>query len=732
MLGDAMRRALLAAVGVVALVCGGSSALAQGAAGVARPHPASAASAGTRTVELITGDRVQLRDDHGRVTGRLLAANRHGVAGGIRISRVGGHTYAIPAAALPYVGTSIDRSAFDVDALAAAERGGRLPLRVTYGSAKHPAVPGLTVTGGSGRTATGYLTTDSARAFGKALVAQWRAGTDVLFGGISNIGLDAPVAPSKPVARPDYPQVTLIIKMLDQNGKPVQDGFVTLVNVDDVDRYNGDVPVVNGEARASVPLGNYSALGDIEDYNETTNVFTVYQPIVADYQVKATGQTLTVDARRTVPLGIRTPRPATISTLVTDWARGDAKGGSTGSSWIMDGNFEMYVSPTPAPKIGQLRWMTAWTLSGTPAHGLPYTYDATFEQADRVAADQTYRVQNPAVVDARYYTDGPTRPALFTRGPSYSYPYFFFSEFLPATSPLHRIEYVSGPPGVGWYASLLANPTEDDPFDGDVEDGTRLLPAGSTYRADWLRGPIVPGANAPAGAEPYIYCFTCRTATRLGIVLAPVTDSDPAHNGYVSAPEHGHVAHFRLYRNGKLIDNEYDSAGGAFPVPKAASTYRVIDNVQRGASGFVGSTSSTIDVTFRSAAGAGTTPPPGWTCLSHGACTVLPMLQAHIPLPTDLTGHLPVGASVTAVHIDHAPGAATSTIRTAGLQLSFDGGKTWRSAPLITLGHGQFRAVLVNPRTQAGHWASLRVTATDAAGGKLVETVANAYSVSSS
>src|SRR5882757_5242149 len=141
-----MGRVVLAAVAAVALVAGAS---AQGAPAAPRPLSVAVPSAATRVVELITGDRVQLD------RGGLIPANRHGIAGTLRLSRIGGHTYAIPAAALPYVGTSIDRSAFDVDALAAAERGGRLPLRVTYGSAEHPAVPGLTVTGGSGRTATG-------------------------------------------------------------------------------------------------------------------------------------------------------------------------------------------------------------------------------------------------------------------------------------------------------------------------------------------------------------------------------------------------------------------------------------------------------------------------------------------------------------------------------------------------------------------------------------------------
>jgi hypothetical protein len=152
--------------------------------------------------------------------------------------------------------------------------------------------------------------------------------------------------------------------------------------------------------------------------------------------------------------------------------------------------------------------------------------------------------------------------------------------------------------------------------------------------------------------------------------------------------------------------------------------------VLRGQDNFLGSTSATVDVTFRSAADSGAQLPAGWKCESTGKCTVLPMLQAKIPLPTDLTGHLPVGTSVTALNVGHVPGAAPSAIRSVALQTSFDGGKTWRKARTVGSG-GRYRAVLVNPAAQAGHRATLRLVVTDAAGGKLVETVSNAYSVGS-
>jgi len=722
-----MRTALLASAGLIgALVF----APAQSATGSVADQPSAT------MVRLITGDRVLLGSTQEPL---LLPADRHGVAGSMRLTQQRGHLYAVPAVAAPYIGRSLDLSLFDLTALATAERNGRLPVRVSYVAGARPVVPGLTLTDRNGKT--GYFTTASARAFGRALVAQWESDhrpghrvTAALFGGVTDIGLDVPETPAK-VAGPNYPQVTLNIKVLDPDGKPAANGDVQLVNVDDRDRFNVDLRIVDGVARASVPLGNYSALAEVDVENGATHSFMAYQLTAADYRVAGDRQTLTLDARNAVPVAIRTPRPATATTTTTVWARNDSRGGRVSSSELYGEGARVYVTPTSKPKIGQLHWLTVWTLSGAPGRGLSYTYDATFEQANGIAANQTNRIANAQVarVDSRYYTDGPSRPAVFSRSPDYPYPYRFLSELLPATSPLHRIEYVVSPPNASWEGFLLDTPADTDPMGigipAEVDDGVRSLPAGSTHRVDWLRGPISPGAPTPGGAESGWTCPTCRTARSLTVDLAPVTDTTATHNGYVGLPSGGHAARFRLYRDGKLMHDEYDATGGTFTVPTASATYRMIDHVLRGQDSFLGSTSSTVDVTFRSAAGSGGTLPRGWSCESPGKCTVLPILQARIPLPTNLTGQLPVGRSVTAVNVDHVPGATHSAIRSVVLQTSFDGGKTWRKARILAPGGGKFWAVLENPRAQVGNWATLRLVVTDAAGGKLVETVSNAYSV---
>jgi hypothetical protein len=70
----------------------------------------------------------------------------------------------------------------------------------------------------------------------------------------------------------------------------------------------------------------------------------------------------------------------------------------------------------------------------------------------------------------------------------------------------------------------------------------------------------------------------------------------------------------------------------------------------------------------------------------------------------------------------HAP------ITSATVAVSFDGGATWQ--PAVVGGHdGQYTVAWKNPASAAGTSPDLRVTATDAAGGSITQTITNAYTI---
>ena len=215
--------------------------------------------------------------------------------------------------------------------------------------------------------------------------------------------------------------------------------------------------------------------------------------------------------------------------------------------------------------------------------------------------------------------------------------------------------------------------------------------------------------------------------------FAPYVDTTPGHGGTFDLTSENQVAGtFTLYRNGTRIDDQVNSAGDFVTVPRGTATYRAVTTVHRSVGGFHTSTDTTEDVTFRSGATTGATAPPGWLCPNDAPCTVLPVLSATVPLPTDGYSRLPVGHTTVTFSVGYNQQARTAPIGGVSFATTTNGGSTWHALPVTSLGHGQYRVTLANAAASAGHGVGIRVGAVDSAGGKLVETVQNAYLVARS
>ena len=125
-----------------------------------------------------------------------------------------------------------------------------------------------------------------------------------------------------------------------------------------------------------------------------------------------------------------------------------------------------------------------------------------------------------ARINARYYADGGSRDTYFGRGAFYPFQVFVTTSFFPLATPVARTEYVYAPRGARWAASLLAAPNDDDPFQGEVDDGDRAYPGGTSRTVDWLRGPQAPGIQAQTSDERFYFCSACRDAKNLVLVFA--------------------------------------------------------------------------------------------------------------------------------------------------------------------------------------------------------------------
>jgi hypothetical protein len=119
---------------------------------------------------------------------------------------------------------------------------------------------------------------------------------------------------------------TLIVKAKGVDGKPLAQGEAVVMNVDNGLKYFGFVGIENGEARISVPKGNYDAIADDFEFefDDATNKATIRLATVGNYKVTGAGQTMSIDwarppssprsACRSRPPSVRAPSPGIAST----------------------------------------------------------------------------------------------------------------------------------------------------------------------------------------------------------------------------------------------------------------------------------------------------------------------------------------------------------------------------------------------------------------------------------
>src|SRR5258708_7741479 len=310
---------LTAGVAVAAAAGAAVTTTASPAAAVTATAAARAALADQRPVFLVTGQLITTGT--AGPAGVSIPAGAPGQDAGPagrweRLGR-GGRPGVLPVPAVPFVGRGLDPGLFQPAALAKAESGGRLPVRVGY-SGTVPALPGVRITTSGNGTAAGYLTAAGARRFGAALARQYATdhargsyGRDGLFGGGVDIALAGEPAPV-PVPVPAVPMHTLTVSATNLRGRPDTGGLVTGLNVDNPTRFYAPGEHTNffyhGIAKFSVPAGHYWAVG----------VFTSgtgrSERVVVLPQFTVGGATTVHLAERSASsqIGFTTPRPAAL------------------------------------------------------------------------------------------------------------------------------------------------------------------------------------------------------------------------------------------------------------------------------------------------------------------------------------------------------------------------------------------------------------------------------------
>ncbi|MGR6919921.1 S8 family peptidase [[Actinomadura] parvosata] len=238
----------------------------------------------------------------------------------------------------------------------------------------------------------------------------------------------------------------------------------------------------------------------------------------------------------------------------------------------------------------------------------------------------------------------------------------------------------------------------------------------------WFKAPLVPGAaDVPSGHPVALPCGLCRDGDRF-VPGEQWRDSDSRHysdpNPVTSAP--------KLFVDDQGAATIQGYRPRYFTVPGRAGTYRLEST---DTTGRILSRRVTTTTSFASTPPAGT--PRGYTCSSGKECAFQPALQFAYDLPLDLLNRAASGKHFAF----ELRAGAHSTLRRApevkrvAVEYSVDDGATWRPAKRVTSrGDGRYRVEVTHPAlADTSGYVSLRVTASDEAGGSATQTIERAY-----
>lgn len=755
----------------------GAGGPAASAARTAAAHPAEA-------VTLITGDKIQLDPQGGSATPAGGGASQD-----FTQFSFGGDQYAVPDEAVPYLGSVLDPRLFDVSYLARAHLGAgkaAIPVTLTYHGAKVPAVPGMRVTKTQAGTATGSISPGQGSQLAALLAAHWRAGPASLTG-LGRLSLappsSAPPLPASPFTAgagaltssgngsAGLPYHRLTLKLIGPDGKPATAGIGFLMNVQSsalaavkVDSLIGDV------ISFSVPAGTYSiAFNVLTPHQGTSRGYD--SALVVKPQLALTGdQTVTMDARTTVPYQAQlsgTTAPAARLDVLR-YERADASGTAPLESFGLfatagDGIIPTNMSATPTAPVtqGTLAFTEIAELKGSASDP---TYTLLFPSDGKIPSSLSHQVPVADLTTLHntiYDTANSACPA-HTLGFNVTQPWSdtpaIQAQYAVPTGA--RTDYVyDADPSLDRWQSYATASADGDCYRFYSSDPVQVRPGG-VISQDYGKGPFVP---SPAAAQPEDFlvgsatwdktvrvCVACRQGDLASVTIPTFADSGQHYATESVMWRSAQISSvLRFYRNGSLavtsdascntnvganqeIKCDLAPAGLVLPMPRAAADYR-LDWQETGS----GTGSVSTSWTFHSSAADPITRlPSGENCQPAPAatCSLLPLLFPGYDLPLNTTSQATAGAPLTfGLTVASQQGAPAPAGVTVSVAASFDDGKTW-STPVDAkqAGGNRFSVTIDQPQLSATTgFGSLRVTARDAAGDTVTQTIIQAYGLTS-
>ncbi|MEU1885021.1 S8 family serine peptidase [Micromonospora sp. WMMD987] len=501
---------------------------------------------------------------------------------------------------------------------------------------------------------------------------------------------------------------TVTLTHLDRSGRPGSDYGTTLVDLADGDIR--DVFEADGVAELRLPKGRYglsSVFFEPGPDEETSGLGMLAQPeLVVD------GDTaVTIDLRKAKPVRMTVPQADARVALVdisANYLLPDD--GVYGFGIVSFDTFDGLSTGQLGPAVSTDEFVAVFNSQwiDRQVQPSPYLYALSETVTGRLPSGlvRDYRPRDLATVVHKFRDPYPKLDAERLVFPDNGYNLGGWAVVLPTDLPGQRTEHYSTR-GVRWESELDFGVR--DPEAGWLDVQAILLGAPTKYQAGrrvtetWGAAPLGPSLPAPRWPEDGV--------TRIGdtIMVNVALHSDAAGHPGGSLTDSARTA---LWRNGKLVA-ELDNPGyGEFTVPQGAADYQLTVGAGRSLTDL--GTEVEASWTFRSGHVAGDTPKR----LPLSEIRFTPRLTAGNTAPAGRIFAVPV-------QVRRQPDAGTAKLAKLGVDVSYDGGKTWRRATVVKV-PGQGTVALVDHPAGAGY-VSLRATARDTDGNTASTRIIQAY-----
>ncbi|MFI9543726.1 S8 family serine peptidase [Streptomyces sp. NPDC052016] len=355
----------------------------------------------------------------------------------------------------------------------------------------------------------------------------------------------------------------------------------------------------------------------------------------------------------------------------------------------------------------------------------PYLYDVMQVSSQRIPSKVVHTVteDNSAVIRTTYADNGGTPWASeqrFARRPYQDFAWLQYSRFVPTG--FERTEYVSAGNTAWEHKVHHETISQDRELTVGMRSAPRTYRAGEQLRETWNASVVRPSIPRGAGLA------SVQDGNVLALRIPEFTDSTSGHwsrklassggDGGVGTgagvSQQGDTAKAVLFRDGKEIA-EADSAWTDFEVPAGAADYRLDLSTSRTSDEWAYGTATETSWSFRSAAG--------------GEAKLLPLLQLDYDVPVDERNEVKSGRThAVRLAVRAQDGLAAPKGVVMRVEASYDDGRTWSRASLRDRGANAYEATVTRPSGVRGDaYVTLRVTAHDAAGNSVRQTVTRAY-----